>query len=198
VRFGGVIRGVNQPAPQVTCERLSRGETASEMLMRGEVDLMIAPKHFIATEHPSQLLFNEQHVCVVCADNQEIGARLTLEQYMDMGHVGVAFGRNPTLGIEEWLMSQYGCKRRLEVLTHDFNTLPQLVIGTRRIATMHNRLAQLYARSLPLRILPPPVELPVMQEYMSWHRSMDRDPMLRWLREKLLEMTSRPDSAVIT
>jgi DNA-binding transcriptional LysR family regulator len=197
VLFAEVVREVNQQAPHITFELLSPGETATEMLMRGEVDLMIAPEHFIAKEHPSQLLFDEQHVCVVCADNQEIGERLTLEQYMDMGHVGVAFGRNRTLGIEEWFMSQYGCKRRLEVLTHDFNTLPQLVISTRRIATMHNRLAQLYARSLPLRILPPPVELPTMQEYMSWHRSLDRDPMLRWLREKLVDMTRRPGSAVI-
>lgn len=197
VLFAEVVREVNQEAPYITFELLSPGETATEMLMRGEVDLMIAPEHFIAKEHPSQLLFDEQHVCVVCADNPDIGERLTLEQYMDMGHVGVAFGRNRTFGIEEWFMSQYGFKRRLEVLTHDFNTLPQLVIGTRRIATMHNRLAQLYARSLPLRILPPPVELPTMQEYMSWHRSLDRDPMLRWLREKLVDMTSRPGSAVI-
>jgi len=196
VVFAEVIQAVNREAPQITFELMSPGETAVEMLMRGEVDLMIAPEHFIVKDHPSQLLFDEQHVCVVCADNQKIGDRLTLEQYLEMGHVGVAFGRNRTLGIEEWFMSQYGCKRRLEVLTHDFNTLPQLVIGTERVATMHNRLAQLYARSLPLRILPPPVELPTMQEYMSWHRSLDRDPMLRWLREKLVHMTQGPDSTI--
>jgi LysR family transcriptional regulator, nod-box dependent transcriptional activator len=196
VLFAEVIREVNQQAPHITFELINPSDTATEMLMRGEVDLMIAPEHFIVKEHPSQLFFDEQHVCVVCADNQEIGERLTLEQYLAMGHVGVAFGRNRTLAIEEWFMSQYGCKRRLEVLTHDFNTLPHLVIGTKRIATMHKRLAQLYARSLPLRILPPPVELPTIQEYMSWHRSLDHDPVLRWLREKLLSMTQGAGSAV--
>ncbi|WP_175651456.1 LysR family transcriptional regulator [Pseudomonas sp. Marseille-P9899] len=192
VLFAEVIREINQQAPMVTFELISPGETAREMLMRGEVDLMIAPDHYIVKEHPSQLLFEEQHVCVICQDNHAVGERLTLEQYLELGHVSVVFGRNRTPGIEEWFMSEYGCKRRIEVITHDFNTLPQLVIGTQRVATVHSRLARLYARNLPLRIVPPPVNLPAMQEYMSWHRSLDRDPVLAWLREKLLEMANRP------
>lgn len=194
VLFAEVIREINQQAPMVTFELISPGETAREMLMRGEVDLMIAPDHYIVKEHPSQLLFEEQHVCVICQDNHAVGERLTLEQYLELGHVSVVFGRNRTPGIEEWFMSEYGCKRRIEVITHDFNTLPQLVIGTQRVATVHSRLARLYARNLPLRIVPPPVNLPVMQEFMSWHRSLDRDPVLAWLREKLLDMASRPST----
>lgn len=190
VVFSEVIQAVNREAPHITFELISPGETAVEMMMRGEVDLMIAPEHYLAKEHPSQLLFEEQHVCVIWENNPHVDAHLSLERYLELGHVSVVFGRSRTPGIEEWLMNQYGCRRRLEVITHDFNTLPQLVIGTERIATMHNRLAQLYARSLPLRILPPPVELPAMREYMGWHRSLDRDPMLRWLREKLIRMTS--------
>ncbi|BAN48311.1 LysR family transcriptional regulator [Metapseudomonas resinovorans] len=196
VLFAEVIREVNHEAPQVTFELISPGETAVEMLMRGEVDLMIAPENYVVKDHPSRLLFEEQHVCVVWDQNQAVGERLTLERYLELGHVSVAFGRSRTPGIEEWFMSQYGCKRRLEVITHDFNTLPQLVIGTERVATMHSRLARLYARTLPLRILPPPVELPAMQEYMGWHRSLDRDPMLRWLREKLIDMLQRPEYLV--
>ena len=75
----------------------------------------------------------------------------------------------------------------LEVITNDFNTLPQLIVGTQRIATMHRRLAELYAEHLPLRLLPAPVKLPVMREHMLWHRSMDGDPMHRWLRERISE-----------
>lgn len=189
VLFAEVIQAVNCEAPQITFELMSPGETSMEMLMRGEVDLLIAPENYMPAEHPSQLLFNEEHVCVVWEGNSSVGEHMSLERYLELGHVSVAFGRSRTPGIEEWFMNQYGCKRRLEVITHDFNTLAQLVIGTERVATMHSRLARLYARSLPLRILPPPVELPVMKEFMSWHRSLDRDPLLRWLREKLIAMS---------
>ncbi|OLS63576.1 Nodulation protein D 2 [Pseudomonas putida] len=52
VLFAEVIREVNQQAPLMTFELISPGETAREMLMRGEVDLMIAPDHYIVKEHP--------------------------------------------------------------------------------------------------------------------------------------------------
>jgi DNA-binding transcriptional LysR family regulator len=164
---------------------LSPGDNTSELLTRGEIDLMIVPERYLQEGHPSQLLFEEQHVCVVWQDNPQVGDSLTLEQYMQMGHISVGFGRNRHLSIEDWFMSQYGFNRRLEVITNDFNTLPQLLVGTQRIATMHRRLAELYAQYLPLRILPTPVKIPAMREFMHWHRSMDGDPMHRWLRERI-------------
>ena len=51
---------------------------------------------------------------------------------------------------------------------------------------------------LPLRLLPPPVKIPVMREFMLWHRSMDGDPMHRWLRERISDViqcaSTQPDA----
>lgn len=187
VLFARVIQKIHQEAPHITFEMLVPSDNSGELLMRGEVDLMIVPERYIIEGQPSQLLFEEEHVCVVWNDNALVGDTLTLEQYMDMGHVSVGFGRNRHMSIEDWFMNQYGFNRRLEVITNDFNTLPQLIVGTQRIATMHQRLARLYAAHLPLRIIQPPVKIPVMRECMLWHRTMDRDPMHRWLRERISE-----------
>jgi DNA-binding transcriptional LysR family regulator len=156
--------------------------------MRGEADMMIVPEHYLIEGHPSQLLFEEEHVCVVWDGNTLVGDSITLDQYIEMGHVSVIFGRNRQLSVEEWLMSQYGLTRRMEVVTHDFNTLPQLIVGTQRIATMLQRMARLYANYLPLRIVQPPVKIPVMREFMLWHRTMEGDPMHRWLRAKISQI----------
>lgn len=193
VLFAEVIQKIHQQAPFITFEMLA--PTEGDLLIRGEVDLMIVPERYLIEGHPSCLLFDEEHVCVVWKENPLVGDSLTLEQYMDMGHVSVGFGRNRHLSIEDWFMSQYGFNRRLEVITNDFNTLPQLIVGTQRIATMHRRLAELYARYLPLRLLPTPVKIPVMHEYMVWHRSMDGEPMLRWLRERIREFIQNVDRA---
>ncbi|CDF83718.1 Nodulation protein D 1 [Pseudomonas knackmussii B13] len=193
VLFAQVIQRIHQEAPHITFEMLSPGDNSAELLMRGEIDLMIVPERYIIEGHPAQLLFEEEHVCVVWRDNALVGDSLTLEQYMQMGHISVGFGRNRHLSIEDWFMSQYGFNRRLEVITNDFNTLPQLLVGTQRVATMHRRLAELYAQYLPLRMLPPPVQIPVMREYMLWHRSMDGDPMHRWLRERISAFIQRLD-----
>ncbi|MEH6366749.1 MULTISPECIES: LysR family transcriptional regulator [Pseudomonas] len=185
VLFARVIQQLQKEAPNITFEMLGPSDNSGELLIRGEVELMIVPERYIIDGHPSQLLFEEDHVCVVCKDNTQIGDSLSLEQYMQMGHISVGFGRTRHMSIEDWFMSQYGFNRRIEVITNDFNTLPQLVVGTERIATMHKRLAELYATYLPLRILPTPVQVPIMREYMLWHRSMDGDPMHRWIRERI-------------
>ncbi|MEN0108050.1 MAG: LysR family transcriptional regulator [Pseudomonas sp.] len=185
VLFARVIEKIHLEAPNITFEMIGPSDNSGDLLVRGEVDLMIVPDRYIIEGHPWQLLFEEDHVCVVWDGNREVGEHLTLEQYMQMGHVSVGFGRTRHMSIEEWFMTQYGFNRRLEVITNDFNTLPQLIVGTRRIATMHQRLARLYADHLPLRILPPPVKIPVMREVMLWHRSVDGDPMHRWLRERI-------------
>ena len=203
VLFSRVIQRIHQEAPGITFEMYAPGEQSVEMASRGEIDLMFVPERYCIDGHPSQLLFEEEHVCVVWNQNPLVGETLTLEKYMEMGHVSVGFGRTRQLSIEEWFVNQYGFKRRLEVITNDFNTLPQLLVGTHRIATMHRRLAELYSQYLPLRILPPPVELPVMKEIMQWHRSMDSDPMHRWLREAVrasimaLDQASAPESAAV-
>lgn len=192
VLFASVIRRLAGSAPHVTLEVLALNETSFEALARGEVDLMVIPDRYLVDDYPAEQVFEEEQVCVVWADNTQVGDSLTLEDYLELGHISVGFGRNRLLSIEDWFMSQYGCNRRIEVITHDFNTLPQLVVGTQRIATMHRRLAELYARAFPLRILPTPVPLPTVREFMMWHRSMDRDPTLRWLREQILETARSP------
>ncbi|MCI0916269.1 LysR family transcriptional regulator [Pseudomonas stutzeri] len=193
VLFSQVIQKIHEHAPNITFDMIAPND--GDLLVRGEIDLMIVPERYIIEGHPAQLLFEEEHVCVVWQGNTLIGEQLSLEQYMEMGHISVGFGRNRHLSIEDWFMNQYGFNRRLEVITHDFNTLPQLVVGTQRIATMHQRLARLYAAHLPLRILPAPVKIPPMQEYMLWHRSMDGDPMHRWLRERIQELIRSVDQA---
>lgn len=191
VLFSRVIQKIHELAPHITFDISAPNEEG--LLARGDLDLMIAPDIYMVEGHPSQLLFEEEHVCVIWEGNTLIGEQLSLEQYIEMGHVAVGLGRSRGLSIEEWLMNQYGFNRRMEVITHDFNTLPQLVIGTQRVATMHRRLADLYAQYLPLRILPPPVRIPPMREFMAWHRSMDGDPMHRWLRERVQEFITTVD-----
>jgi hypothetical protein len=54
-----------------------------------------------------------------------------------------------------------------------------------RSAASVRRLAQFYAKQLPLKILKPPVEIPPGVESMQWHAIRDGDPGLKWLRRIL-------------
>jgi hypothetical protein len=60
--------------------------------------------------------------------------------------------------------------------------LPDLVVGTDFIATVPLRLARQKARTLPIKILQPPVDFPPIVEFIQWQRYQDEDAGLIWLR----------------
>jgi DNA-binding transcriptional LysR family regulator len=68
------------------------------------------------------------------------------------------------------------------VITQSFDAAPQLVVGTDRIATVATRLAKKYAKFLPLKLIPVPVEIPPMVEVVQWHKSHNHDTAFLWLR----------------
>jgi DNA-binding transcriptional LysR family regulator len=107
-----------------------------------------------------------------------------------MGHVIVRPGRSRMPAIDEWFLSRFGFARRIEVIAANFNAVSQLIVGTKRIALMRERLARHYASMLPLRLLPPPVEIPPLAEVLQWHRVQDKDPANLWLRELIREVSS--------
>jgi LysR family transcriptional regulator, nod-box dependent transcriptional activator len=183
-----VLRRVEAEAPGVEFEILSNGVTSpSETLDRADVDLLIMPESFLSDEHPSQVLYGEGYACVVWSDNPLVGGTLTAEQYLSLGHVVLQYGRARTALVDEWFLTKLGVSRRTEVLAMHFNAVVQSIVGTRRIATTHRRLAEYYARYLPVRLLPPPFELPKLVEAVQWHKYFDQDPGNRWLRGVLVE-----------
>lgn len=188
--LAGILSSISVIAPSIRFEFLSPSSNTDDLLSRGEVDMLIIPERYVDTSHPNQFLFEEETACAVWNDNPLVGDTLSFEQYLEMGHISVGFGRGLVPSIEESLINEYGISRRIETLSHDFNTLPQLLVGTNRIVTTHKRLLTRYAEYLPIRLLPTPVHLPPTREHMVWHRSMDNDPMLRWLREQISDYTS--------
>ncbi|WP_238536648.1 hypothetical protein [Pseudomonas sp. M47T1] len=52
---------------------------------------------------------------------------------------------------------------------------------------MHRRLAERWARYLPLRILPTPWAAPQMTISLQWNKYQQHDPGLAWLRNLIIE-----------
>jgi DNA-binding transcriptional LysR family regulator len=105
---------------------------------------------------------------------------------MALGHISSRFGGSNSF--EEWFLKNSGYQRRIEVMTNNFTSLPHFVIGSERIATMHTRLAHTLARYYPIRLLPPPLEIPKLEMCMQWNRFLDKDPAHIWFRNLLAEV----------
>jgi len=188
--FTEVLRRAGEHAPAITFAFLAPDDAAAESLDRGDIDFIVLPREHALADHPSLELPDERHVCVVADGRDDIGATISFEDYLGMGHVIVRPGRTRMPAIDEWFLSRFGFARRVEVIAANFNAVPQLIVGTKRIALMRERLARHYASLLPLRLLPPPVEIPPLTEVLQWHRVQDKDPANLWLRELIREVSS--------
>lgn len=182
-----VVQRLQREAPGITLHIANMADDVPDRLDRGEVDFVIYPSVSVNPAHPSQTLFEETYSCVVWSGNTLVGETLSLDQYRKMGHVAATFGDSRSVSFESLVMANLGVSRSIEVTTTNFNTLPQLVIGTTRIATVHTRLAQIYAHYLPLRLLPLPMDFPPLVEVMQWHAINNSDPAHVWMRRVLLE-----------
>ena len=182
-----VVQRLQREAPGVTLHIANMADDVNERLDRGEVDFVIYPSASLDSRHPSDVLFEDTFVCVIWAGNEIVGETLSFEQYLQLGHVAAAFGESRSVSFESMLINNLGLRRSIEITTTNFNNLPQLVIGTSRVATVHMRLARIYARYLPLRILPLPVDLPPLVEVMQWHAFNNSDPAHIWMRRVLKE-----------
>jgi DNA-binding transcriptional LysR family regulator len=187
-----VLARAQKAAPCVTFEILPVSETPSEDLDRGVVDLLIMPQQWISRRQPSEYLFEDRYVCVVWSENRTVKRRFSEKQYLDSGHVGVRFPGRPFPVMEEWLLEQLGHRRRVEVTAPSFNLTAHLVVGTERVATMHLWLARLcVSTGMPLRIVDPPIEMPRITECMQWHRYLEGDSGIVWLRNMLKSAVPR-------
>jgi DNA-binding transcriptional LysR family regulator len=173
---------VQRQAPHVTFELVPTSERAVEALEAGTLDFLIAPDVFAPKTHPKVPLFEDTHTVIAWTGNSRVGKRISLEQFLNMGHVAIHVGEGPGPNFDELFLRRLKYKRRAEVVAHSFDVVPHLVVGTNRIATVATRLAKKYAQFLPLKLIPLPIEVPPMTEVLQWHKYHDQDPAYIWLR----------------
>lgn len=184
-----VLRDVSAVAPGVTIELLQPSAGAAVELEAGEVDFVITPEVFVTSTQSASVLFEDTYHAVVDRDHPGIGDSLTLAQFMAHGHV--IFQNKGRPMFETWLAKTHGDERRIEVEANSFGLLAPLVIGTRRIATLHTRMALQMAAVLPVRLVRLDFDAPQLVEMLQWHKYRDLDPGSVWLRELILQHAQR-------
>jgi len=184
-----VVHRAAKLAPGISFELVHNNVSApSEHLDHANVDLLIMPAETVAAGHSKERLFVDDYVCIAWAENPAVGEGLSLDTYLKEGHVILQWSRGRTPNIDEFVLSKMGLERRIEVIAMNFSMLPNFVVGTRRLATVQRRLAEYYIKTMPLKILEAPLDLPVLDESVHWNAAFDQDPAVKWLRKILRDV----------
>ncbi|WP_225206082.1 LysR substrate-binding domain-containing protein [Novosphingobium huizhouense] len=182
-------------APGIELDIVTPDDSSVELLDRGEIDLMIVPQDFVSPRNPSRLLFEENHVVAGWSGSPLMQAPLTLDVFASAGHVSVRLGQIVRLTFAEAQLRALGINRREEIIVPAFTMVPDLLVGTDRLAIMHERLARLAARRSEIAIAPLPVPFPPMREMVQYHRARTDDAGLRWLLREIDAVIAADGSA---
>ncbi|WP_433385383.1 LysR family transcriptional regulator [Actinoplanes sp. CA-142083] len=143
-------------------------------------DGLLLPHGFL-TDIPYVDLYEDRWVCVVSADNDEVGPELTLDQLAELPWV-VLYNLRTAFAPAAQQMRMLGIEPRVEVVADGFLPMPFLVAGTRRVALLQERLARRLAEPAGVRVLPCPFDVVPLAEAFWWHPIYANDPAHVWLR----------------
>lgn len=184
VLIPALLRLVWRESETIGFDLLPQSRDPGRLLADGEVDVLIMPQAYLGAGHPIERLYDDEYVCVVWNENSAIADPLDIESYLAASHVVAQMGDNRRSVFEDWFSKHVGT-RKVQVTTQNLVAPCRLVVGTNRIATVQSRLAREAVQTLPLRILPAPLQIPKMVQAMQWHKYRSQDPGIVWLRDRL-------------
>ena len=187
VVVGPAIQTIEDIAPGIQFDIRLPNEHVALEFERGEIDLVLTPDEFLSPNHPAELLFEEQHVVVGWTGNPLLDGPISGHAFRRSAHVAVTLGPNRQPAYAERHLQGVPGARSIEIYAPSFTVVPWLLIGTRRLTVMHERLARTFSKHLPLKIQLLPVDVPPMREMMQFHSARTHDSGIAWLRRLLHE-----------
>lgn len=183
-----LLARITRQAPGVRIQMLPWGlHQVPDELARGSADLMIGFYDQVPGHHRAQVLFEERYACIVRKGHPQVRDRLTLRTYVALQHIMVSQSAGASSGVDRALAA-LGRSRVVGLRVSHFLNVPPLVAGTDLIAALSRRVAEPFARMLPLRLFEPPLKLEVSRVGMVWHDAVHDDPAHRWLRDVVAEV----------
>ncbi|PTQ66807.1 LysR family transcriptional regulator [Pseudomonas sp. GV071] len=167
------------------------GDVVSEALDYRRSDCVVVPQRRLNASYPHQPLLTDQLCCLVSADQPAYAEGLSLAAYCDAEHVVREFADGRHLALDAAHLQELGITRRVAVAVESFALMPDFLVGTRRVATLFRRQAELFARRYPLRVVAAPLAFPAATQVVQWHPYQDRDPALNWFRQVLQEQAAQ-------
>ncbi|RJF95916.1 LysR family transcriptional regulator [Noviherbaspirillum saxi] len=177
------------PLASVSSVTLPAHEVA-HALESGRVDLAVGYFPDIQSNNFfQQRLFSHSFTCLLRADHKIRGNRLTMPQFLELGHAVIkAEGRSQE--VFERFLEAKNLRRRIVLSTPHFMTIPFIVATTDLVVTVPLAVGTSFASFANIKLMKPPIAIPSFDLRQHWHRKYHQDPRNIWLRNLVAELFS--------
>ncbi|MEM1111922.1 MAG: LysR family transcriptional regulator [Pseudomonadota bacterium] len=180
-------RLIEAEAPGVSVHALPYNSLNGEQLLtNAEVDIVISVSSMIA-DRPyllNEYLYGTHYMAVMRAGHPLAEVELDLEAFSNADHLLVSLSGD-TSGFTDRVLAQNGLKRKIAMTVNHFNVLAPILESSDLITVAPTMTVEEAVAAGTLILKPSPVELTKNSISAFWHQRQDRDPGLRWLRQKL-------------
>jgi DNA-binding transcriptional LysR family regulator len=192
-----LLRTLRREAEHVEVELRALVATSKESVLEGGVDLALGIFEDVPSSINQQSLYEDPAACVVRANHEQVGKRLTLETYGKLPHLEIAPTADsiPALHIDRALAA-IGRRRHVTVRVPYYLLAPHILEQTDHVATLSASGAEILAKMARLRVVEPPIELPSYKYSQIWQNSNNDDRAHTWLRERIASICQRRGNAL--
>jgi LysR family transcriptional regulator, nod-box dependent transcriptional activator len=194
-----ILERVSTEAPGIRINIELISQNALSRLEYGDADLclcMDSLRLFDVRAYPDTLrsirLRPVRWICAVDRNHPTVGDSITAEQYFSLPHV---FGlpNGSTVSSEQFVRRLLGIDLSVHITVPSLLHLPLVLPGTRLVATLPERVAQMFAATLAVKTFPLPFETEPLHEALLWHKRNDSDPAHAWFRDVIVRLSREMD-----
>ena len=130
-------------------------------------------------------LFGDEVVCLVAKQHPAVRRGWDQTAWLAAEHIAPTPTHPGARGFIDDHLAAQGLARNITARCPHFALIPAMVAGSLLVLTTGRQYCERFTASLPVRVLPCPVEFPRMMYYQLWHERTHASKAGRWLREQI-------------
>lgn len=187
-----LLRTLKSEAEHVEVELRAMIASSKESILEGGVDLALGIFEDVPSGINQQSLYEDPAVCVVRADHEQVGKRMTLETYGKLPHLEISPIADCLTGLHiDRALAAIGQRRHVTLRVPYYLLAPHILEQTDHVATLSARGADILGKMARLRIVEPPIALPTYKYSQIWQDSHNDDRAHIWLRDHVAKICQR-------
>jgi len=163
-------------------------DTVEENLASQKLDLAIASNRLTLKKVRYSLLYEEKFISILRPGHPAARGRWTPESFTRLKHIQVSPSGSDYIGIVDRALAEKGLKRNIVLFMPTYRLAASMVATSDLVALMPMGIAADMAQKNSLRLKEPPVDLPRLPVIQMWHERSHRDPLHRWLRQRVVQI----------
>lgn len=173
------------PLCKIEIQPLAASSDYRAQLSQGEIDVVIGNWATPPDDLHLGRLFSDEVVCLVAKDHPVVRRGWDVQAWLAVDHIAPSAMHPGAKGVIDDYLDSLGMTRNITARCPHFGLIPAMVASTLLVLTTGKQYCERFVDTLPVKILPCPVEFPQLMYYQLWHERKHTSTSAKWLRERI-------------